>query len=94
MNSMAKSVFPLPAAPHISVGRPLGKPPSVISSRPAIPEGVLGKVFFNVVLLFETDAISYNCHLSYQRISIRLEMLKRHKKILCQIWSFTYRSIE
>jgi hypothetical protein len=73
---MAKRVFPLPAAPHIRVGRPLGKPPSVISSRPAIPEGVLGKVFFNVVLLFETDAISNNCHLSYQIIFFRQSMLK------------------
>ena len=35
---MPKSVLPQPALPQISVGRPLGKPPPVISSRPAIPD--------------------------------------------------------
>ncbi len=35
---MPKSVLPQPALPQISVGRPLGRPPPVISSRPAIPD--------------------------------------------------------
>src|ERR1051326_884614 len=34
---MAKSVFPAPALPQISVGRPAGSPPPVISSKPGIP---------------------------------------------------------
>lgn len=36
------SVLPHPGPPQIKVGLPLGKPPSVISSRPSIPVGVLG----------------------------------------------------
>src|SRR3979490_1566288 len=36
-NSMASSVLPHPAFPHTSVGRPDGKPPRVISSRPLTP---------------------------------------------------------
>ena len=42
-NSIAKSVLPQPAPPHTSVGRPRGSPPPVISSRPWIPEGDLGR---------------------------------------------------
>lgn len=41
---MAKRVFPLPGPPHTSVDRLLGKPPSVISSNPAIPVGDLRSV--------------------------------------------------
>src|SRR5512140_2745772 len=37
MNSMARSVLPHPALPQTSVGRPRGRPPSVISSSPRIP---------------------------------------------------------
>jgi hypothetical protein len=37
INSMANSVLPAPALPHISVERPWGSPPLVISSRPFIP---------------------------------------------------------
>src|SRR6185295_2218290 len=33
----ASRVLPHPAAPHIRVGRPRGKPPWVISSRPLMP---------------------------------------------------------
>src|SRR6185369_14918338 len=36
-NSIAKSVLPAPALPQIRVGRPLGTPPLVISSKPGIP---------------------------------------------------------
>jgi hypothetical protein len=36
---MAKRVLPQPAEPQSKVGRPLGKPPSVISSSPAMPVG-------------------------------------------------------
>src|SRR6266478_7382521 len=39
---MDKRVLPQPALPQMSVGRPLGKPPKVISSSPCIPVGVLG----------------------------------------------------
>ena len=39
---MANSVLPQPAAPHSSVGRPVGRPPSVTSSRPLIPVGTFG----------------------------------------------------
>src|ERR1039458_7233707 len=42
-NSAANSVLPQPAPPHTSVGRPRGNPPSVISSRPWMPVGHLGK---------------------------------------------------
>ncbi len=37
MNSMARSVLPHPALPQTSVGRPSGRPPSVISSSPRMP---------------------------------------------------------
>ena len=36
---MAKRVLPQPAEPQSKVGRPLGKPPSVISSSPVMPVG-------------------------------------------------------
>src|SRR5947209_474920 len=42
-NSTANSVLPQPAAPHTSVGRPRGKPPSVTSSSPWIPVGVFAR---------------------------------------------------
>src|SRR5271169_2560263 len=42
-NSAANSVLPQPAPPHTSVGRPRGNPPPVISSRPWMPVGHLGK---------------------------------------------------
>src|SRR6195952_5837492 len=35
-------VLPLPAAPQISVGRPVGKPPKVMASKPEMPVGVFG----------------------------------------------------
>jgi len=38
-NSMPKSVLPQPALPQMSVGRPRGRPPRVISSSPEIPVG-------------------------------------------------------
>src|SRR3712207_2273871 len=40
---MAKSVLPQPAPPQTSVGRPFGRPPWVISSKPPIPVGALGR---------------------------------------------------
>jgi hypothetical protein len=43
MNSIEKSVLPAPASPQIREGRPVGKPPAVISSKPVIPVGVLDK---------------------------------------------------
>lgn len=39
---MASSVLPQPAPPQTSVGRPAGKPPSVISSSPVMPVRALG----------------------------------------------------
>src|SRR5580704_11490843 len=42
-NSAANNVLPHPAPPHTSVGRPRGNPPPVISSRPWMPVGHLGK---------------------------------------------------
>src|SRR6185503_3823801 len=36
---MPRSVLPQPAPPQMSVGRPLGSPPAVISSRPWMPVG-------------------------------------------------------
>jgi hypothetical protein len=39
---MASKVLPQPGPPHISVGLPVGNPPSRISSRPCIPVGDLG----------------------------------------------------
>src|SRR5882672_6636199 len=42
-NSAANRVLPQPAPPQTSVGRPRGNPPPVISSRPWMPVGHLGK---------------------------------------------------
>src|SRR5260221_3728583 len=42
-NSAASSVLPQPAPPQTSVGRPRGRPPPVISSRPWMPVGHCGK---------------------------------------------------
>jgi hypothetical protein len=44
-NSIAKSVLPQPGPPAINVGRPLGRPPPVISSMPGIPVGDFGRSF-------------------------------------------------
>src|SRR5262245_48367156 len=41
---MAKRVLPQPAPPQMSVGRPVGRPPAVIWSKPSIPVGDLGRV--------------------------------------------------
>ena len=41
---MPSMVFPHPALPHTSVGRPVGSPPPVISSRPVMPVGDLRRV--------------------------------------------------
>jgi hypothetical protein len=43
-NSMASNVLPAPALPHTRVGRPRGRPPPVISSRPRMPLGDLGRL--------------------------------------------------
>ena len=40
-NVMPNRVLPQPAAPQMSVGRPAGRPPSVISSRPSMPVAAL-----------------------------------------------------
>src|ERR1044072_2697203 len=45
-NWTPNNVFPQPALPHTSVGRPLGKPPLVTSSRPDMPVGVFGNSVF------------------------------------------------
>jgi len=42
-NSAANSVLPQPGPPQTSVGRPRGNPPPVISSRPWMPVGHLGR---------------------------------------------------
>src|SRR3954449_7532791 len=47
-NVSAKSVLPQPAAPHTSDGRPVGRPPKVIASKPVIPVGALGSMAGNV----------------------------------------------
>jgi hypothetical protein len=41
---MPKRVLPAPAVPAISEVRPRGRPPPVISSKPAIPVGALARV--------------------------------------------------
>ena len=46
-------VLPLPAAPHTRVGRPVGSPPPVISSRPTTPVGDLGRAGLLRPLVFE-----------------------------------------
>ena len=40
---MPRRVLPQPALPQTRVGRPRGKPPPVISSRPAMPVGHFSK---------------------------------------------------
>src|SRR6266404_5057267 len=47
-NSTANMVLPQPGPPHTIVGRPLGTPPFVTSSKPAIPVGD----FSNLVILW------------------------------------------
>ena len=42
-NSVARRVFPDPAAPQTKVGRPLGSPPPVISSSPVMPVAAFAK---------------------------------------------------
>src|SRR5215204_4122450 len=49
---MANSVLPQPALPATKVGRPLGKPPPVISSRPEIPVSDLGRSFMGCLVRF------------------------------------------
>src|ERR1043165_1279002 len=41
-NCVAKSVLPQPGPPHTNVGLPLGRPPSVISSSPRMPDFTFG----------------------------------------------------
>src|SRR6185503_17177365 len=54
-------LLPQPALPQTSVGRPLGKPPPVISSRPFMPVGDFGNErfleidFFGCILLSGAD---------------------------------------
>ncbi len=43
-NVTASSVLQQPAEPQTSVGRPAGKPPSEISSKPAMPVGAFGNM--------------------------------------------------
>ena len=43
-NSIASIVLPQPALPHTSVGRPDGKPPPVMASRPVMPVRNFGRV--------------------------------------------------
>ena len=50
---MANMVLPHPAEPQIKVGLPLGKPPSVISSKPFIPLETLSNV-----ILFKLEFLS------------------------------------
>jgi hypothetical protein len=53
-NYIASKVLPQTAPPQISVGRPVGKPPSVISSSPRTPVGDFRKAFgaANVLAFF------------------------------------------
>ena len=48
---MARSVLPQPALPQISVGRPLGNPPPVISSSPWMPVGDLGSCVLDFAIM-------------------------------------------
>jgi hypothetical protein len=61
-------VFPAPAPPLTSVGRPLGNPPPVISSKPWIPVSAFGSVledgrlaFFCCVIWFVLARAIYDC---------------------------------
>src|SRR6185369_7510591 len=57
-NSMAKRVFPAPALPQMSVGRPEGKPPRVISSKPGMPV----RSFCKPLRVLELRRISRDTH--------------------------------
>jgi hypothetical protein len=48
---MASSVLPQPEVPQISVSRPLGNPPPVISSNPWMPVGDLGSCGLDFVMV-------------------------------------------
>jgi hypothetical protein len=50
---MENKVLPQPALPQISVGRPWGNPPLVISSKPAIPVRDFGKELRDTAGVFE-----------------------------------------
>ena len=49
-NAMPSMVLPQPAAPHTKVGRPLGRPPPVISSRPEMPVGTFSSPLSDVLV--------------------------------------------
>jgi hypothetical protein len=57
---MANMVLPQPGPPQTMVGRPAGRPPPVISSKPAIPVGAFfscGKAGDELLLLEALDAL-------------------------------------
>ena len=51
---MASSVLPQPALPQTRVGRPLGKPPPVISSSPWMPVGALGNCLLVSAMVYSS----------------------------------------
>src|ERR1051326_6479662 len=56
-NSIPNRVFPQPASPHTRVGRPCGRPPNVISSKPEIPVGHFGRVGLISGLALDLEAL-------------------------------------
>src|SRR4029453_17864918 len=56
-----KSVLPHPAPPHRSVGRPVGSPPPVISSKPSMPVGDLGRLSMNARFSRSSASIAIRC---------------------------------
>jgi hypothetical protein len=59
INSRENNILPHPAPPHISEVLPCGKPPSVISSRPGIPEGVFSNVAISLKVWLYSQVYSY-----------------------------------
>jgi len=70
---MANSVFPQPALPHTSVGLPRGKPPCVISSKPGMPVGALGRI-----QMFE-----FRCELAFEAIRTVTKKIHHNGVINC-----------
>src|SRR5829696_1115686 len=65
INSIESKVLPQPAAPQTREGLPFGSPPPVISSKPAIPVGVLGNSLGGDNCFFDLGGINKKSNYNY-----------------------------
>lgn len=71
---MDMRVLPEPAAPQTSVGRPWGKPPPVITSKPEIPVGVFCREVMAEDFFFDFGGINGNTKNEEMVLNVRLLM--------------------